>query len=337
MAIDVRLPQEPEAPCSILGEDGRLNGSDHGIPVADLVTLYKAMLAARRFDERMRGLQRQGRLAFYLAGSGEEAVAAAQAHAMSKQDWLFPGFRDIASLIVRGISLQTLAHQAFGNAQSPTLGRPLPVFRIHKERNIASTGSGGATHLPHAVGVGWAARLRQEDAVAVASFAEGAVASGEFHAALNFAGVFKAPVVFVCHAHDGVVVAPRSKGYCLAGVRVDGHDLVALASTIKGAVDHARAGGGATLVEAVMPAFSASQDPIARLRKHLDQLGIWDGARQDKVEAVLRNEIDEAIARAVAAPLPGTETLFTDILEAACPPRSLSPGPKAKTALGDQP
>ncbi|MBM3267825.1 MAG: hypothetical protein FJZ01_09275, partial [Candidatus Sericytochromatia bacterium] len=144
MAIDIRPPSEPEGlPRSVLAEDGAVRGQGPEVATADLVDLYRRMRLARRFDRALADLLRQGRIGFHLPGEGEEAVSAATAYALRASDWLFPAFRDLPAFLVRGVPLETLAHQAFGSAASPTLGRPLPLYFADRERRIATPGAGG--------------------------------------------------------------------------------------------------------------------------------------------------------------------------------------------------
>ncbi|MBM3274169.1 MAG: hypothetical protein FJZ00_03385 [Candidatus Sericytochromatia bacterium] len=349
MAVDIRLPQVPEVPHTVLAADGALPGQGPDIGTGDLLALYQAMLLARAFDNRLETLMRQGRLGFHLSGNGEEAVSAASAYVLDDADWLFPAFRDLSAYLVRGVPLETLAHQAFGSSRSPTLGHPLPLFLADAGRRIATPGAGGAAHLPHAVGAGWAARLRGDPAVALVSFNQGAVASGEFHAALNFAGVFQAPVIFVCRHHvsaeaaseDGRItkeavvlaaeahrgsattfptspagrvatIAARAKGYGIAGSRVDGSDLLALVATLRAAVARARAGDGPTLVEALLGG-AWSRDPLELLRRHLAHRGDWDAGRDQLLESDQRLAIQAALRKATAAGPPALETLWQGV------------------------
>jgi TPP-dependent pyruvate/acetoin dehydrogenase alpha subunit len=318
MAVDVRLPQEPDAPRTVLAEDGALHAQGPDIDREDLLALYQAMRLARSFDMQLETLLRQGRLGFHLAGAGEEAVSAASAHVLGEADWLFPAFRDLAAYLVRGIPLATLAHQAFGSSRSPTLGHPLPLYSADAARHVATPGAGGAAHLPHAVGAAWAAKLRGDSAVALVSFNQGAVASGEFHAALNFAGVFQAPVVFVCRhqIHDEATtmasIAARAKGYGIAGSRVDGSDLLALIAALRAAIGRARAGEGPTLVEALLGG-PWSRDPLILLRRHLTHRGDWDDTRDQQLATEQRLAIRGALREAAAACPPAPETIFQGV------------------------
>lgn len=322
MAIDIRVPQEPEVPRTLLAEDGALSGQGPDISGERLLALYQAMTLARRFDRQLADLLKQGRLGFHLPGNGEEAVSAATAHVLGPADWLFPAFRDVPAYLVRGVPLAMLAHQALGSAQSPTLGRPLPLYFADRSRRIATPGAGGATHLSHGVGAAWAAKLKGDPAVALVSFNHGAVASGEFHAALNFAGVFEAPVVFVCRHHapdsgdtDGAGATPiaaRAKGYGIAGARVDGSDILALIATLSAAVDRARSGGGPTLVE-VLLGGSHGRDPVELLRRHLAHRGEWDEPRESALQGEQEQAVQAALRDAAAAGPPPPESLTADV------------------------
>ncbi|MBU6428454.1 MAG: hypothetical protein KGR26_05565, partial [Cyanobacteria bacterium REEB65] len=295
--------------------DGKEPPAGHArdLPTERLQLLYRTIWLARQLDERFKQLQRQGEIPFYLPCTGHEAIGAAIAQVLAPGDWLFPGFRDLAAVVGRGVPLERIVHQVFGTGEASSQGRVLPVYQIHREHHVASSSAGGAAHLGHAVGVGWAAHLRHETTVALASFGEGAVASGEFHAALNFAGVFAAQVVFVCQNAAPVAsptslgaIAPLAAGYGIASERVDGADVLGAVQALEVAVDRAREGKGSTLVEVVI---APGADSEGQLRREFQLRGL-----QPAFDAAgLAAEISAAIAQARQAPPPDPATMFTDV------------------------
>ncbi len=314
MAIETREPSEPEAPRSVLDGNGHVVTAVPDIPAERLTALHRTMVVARRLDDRLALWQRQGAIPFHLSAHGHEAVGAAIAHALDRNDWLFGGFRDLPAVVGRGVPLERIAHQAFGSREAPSKGRVLPVYQIHRDFHIASASAVGAAHLVHATGVAWAARLRSEPTVALASFAGGVVASGEFHAALEFAGRFGVPVIFVCTNLEPEPVAPRADGYGLKGIRVDAVDVLAMVEALEFAVARARGGMGATLIEAVMPR-GAESDPVERFERYLRDRG----APTIDLPATDR-EIEAAIEGASQAPMPDPSTLFSDVWSTAVSP-----------------
>lgn len=322
LAIETREPSEPDIPLRlVLDRSGKVRAGAPDLPDDRLMGLYRTMVAAHRLDQRFVQLQRKGSLPFYLSSAGHEAAGAAIAQVLTAQDWLFPGFRDLAAIVGREVPLERIADGVFGTGAASTKGRPLPVYQIHRDFNIASSSACGAAHLGHAVGAAWAAKLRKDPIVALASFSGGSVASGEFHAALNFAAVFGAPVVFLCQNQDPTPIAPLAAGYGLPGVRVDGHDVLALIATLEQAVERARGGGGSTLVEALLPlevgspASKHSQDgpgpetPLSLFEHYLRHRGLRPEAALDGLDA----EIQAAIEQAGSNPPPDPQTLFSDV------------------------
>lgn len=296
----------------------------------DLLTLYKAMRQGRLFDRALTTLRSQGRLAFHLGSLGEEATSAASAYVLMREDWLFPAFRDVPAFLVRGVPLDHLAHQALGSTSSPTLGRPLPLYFADVSRRIAMTGAGGAAHLVHAVGTAWAAKLRREPVVAVTSFNRGAIASGECHAALNFAAVFQAPVVFLCRNRMGdtashgsgamasakgesLAVALRARGYGIPGVCVDGSDILALVAVLQPAIERARSGRGPTLIEAVIENLP-NRDPVLLLERHLIAQGKWGTAKEEVLTNNQAADINRALGAAARSGNPLVASLWSDVV-----------------------
>jgi 2-oxoisovalerate dehydrogenase E1 component alpha subunit len=332
----------------VLGADGKLVKGARApvIPDADLIRLFDSMLHIRVMDERMMRLQRQGRLGFYMTSTGEEASHFA-VYPLRAGDWIFPSYREQGAFFWRGYSSENFINQLYGNAADPVKGRQMPVHHSAHWLNIVSISSPVGTQIPQAVGTAWGAKITGKDDVVMVYFGEGTTSTGAFHVAMNFAGVSKAPVVFVCRNNGWAISTSRDKqtasktfaakaiGYGMPGVRVDGNDVLAVIQTATEAVDRARAGDGPTLIEARTyrrgahsssddpsvyrdpnePATWEALDPIARFRAHLKERGLWSEALE--AEIVQKHESEITRAHAVADKLgpPPLESMFDDVYE----------------------
>src|SRR5205809_6408737 len=231
------------------------------MPRETLLRLYREMVRLRTLDERMMTLQRQGRVGFYGACTGQEAATLASAIALDASDWIFPALREGGAMLLRGFPLVPYLCQIFGNAGDETKGRQMPSHMASKSVNQVSWSSCIGTQLPQAVGAAMAARIKGDRTVIAAYLGDGATSEGDFHVAMNFAGVFKAPVVFICQNNHWAISVPTAKqaasesiavkadAYGFPGVKVDGNDLLAVIAATRDAVERARSGGGPTLVE----------------------------------------------------------------------------------------
>lgn len=241
-------------PWALLGADGTLLDDTVDMHDPALLAMLAAMRKTRRLDEQVVSLQRQGQVGAYGSCRGQEAVQVATATALAETDWLFPTYRDLGALVVRGVPPTALVRIFRGSwhaGHDPHQHRVglicLPI----------------ATHLPHAVGFATAARTAGEDTVVLAYLGDGATSEGDCHEALNFAAVWKAPVVFVIENNQYAISLPvarqsgnpdlarRASGYGMPGMRVDGNDALACLFAARRAVRHARDGLGPVLIEAV--------------------------------------------------------------------------------------
>ena len=311
----------------------------------ELRRLYRVMVLARSLDVRGLQLQRSGRIGFFIGGMGQEAAHIGSAYALKPEDWVFPAYREIGSMLLRGITLKQLLNHYFANAEDVQKGRQITNLFGLKSINYVSGSAPIATQIPHAVGVALAAKLRGDPIVTLAYFGDGATSENDFHAGLNFAGVYKTPTVFFCQNNHWAISLPverqtasetiaiKAQAYGFEGIRVDGNDILAVYRTTKEAVDKARRGGGPTLIEAVtyrMGPHSSSddpkryraeeeleewqkRDPLVRFRKYLVKKGIWSDTDEKKAQADANRELDEAVAYAEKLPRPALETLFTDV------------------------
>src|SRR5215470_15901351 len=253
---------------SILDAKGRVDQAlEPAIPPDDLRRLYRTCLLARHFDERMLRFQRQGRIGTYLPARGHEAAVLGSVYPLRPTDWLVPVWREWAAYVWRGWPLENLIllYAGFSEGTSVPAGiRDLPV--------CVPMG----THVPHAVGLACAARARREDSVVLCYFGDGASSEGVCQEAMNFAGVFQAPIVFVCVNNQWAISIPRSRqtraktlahralAYGFPGIQVDGNDLLAMIVATQDAVERAREGRGPSLIEAVtyrLAPHSTADDP----------------------------------------------------------------------------
>jgi 2-oxoisovalerate dehydrogenase E1 component alpha subunit len=316
--------------------------------------LYRHMVLERHLDNRMLSLQRQGRIGFYGPAVGQEATIVGGAFAMMPQDWIFPQYRETGAALLRGLPLRTLICQFLGNADDLSKGRQMPCHYTWKDGRFVSISSVVGPRITQAVGAAWAAKIRGDDTAALVYFGDGASSTGEFHQGMNFAGVFVAPVVFLCNNNQYAIsvpfskqtaaktVAGRAKAYGFEGTRVDGMDALAVYRAVHDACLKAHEGGGPTLVEALTyrlgPHSSSDdparyrpegeleswqrRDPVDLFRKYLIHKALWSEDEDAHLAEAVEAEISVAIKEAEAVSLPRTETLFEDVY--AHPPGALA-------------
>ncbi len=345
------VPTEPrreeEAPFSILDKDGRVRDGVEApaVPDADALKLYRALLQVRLVDDRMMKLQRQGRLGFYMQSTGEEATHFGGAYPLRAGDWIFPSYREPGAAFWRGYSLRDFTNQLFGNAEDPIKGRQMPVHHSARWINYVSISSPVGTQIPQAVGMAWAAKISKKDDLAIVYFGEGATSTGQFHVGMNFAGVYKAPVIFFCRNNGWAISTSRDKqtasksfaikalAYGMPGIRVDGNDLLAVIAVVGDAAKRARAGEGPTLIEAVTyrrgghsssddpsqyrdPAEVTAweeNDPIERWRRYLVGRGLWSEKIHEQYSKEITDEILDALKHAETVGAPPVESMFDDV------------------------
>ena len=335
----------------VLDEDGREVATPPPLPDADLLALHRHMLKMRLLDQRMLSLQRQGRIGFYGMATGQEASVTGSAYPLRKGDWVFHALRETGVCLWRGTSLYDLVCQLIGNSGDVLLGRQMPMHFSDRKVNSVAWSSVIGTQLPHAMGAAYAAKLLKHDTVCVGYIGDGGTSIGDFHAAMNFAAVWKVPMVFFCQNNHWAISVPLSAqtasssiavkavAYGMPGVRVDGNDLLAVIAAQREAVDRARSGGGPTLIESVtfrMGGHSSSddptryrdaalvqvwekRDPVARFGTWLRGKGLLTDALVEQWTTEIQDELSAAITAAEALPAPGIETIFTDVY-ASMPP-----------------
>lgn len=320
-----------DEPRRVLDDEGAIVPGSKVPEIADeeLVRIHATMLLARRMDERMMQLQRQGRIGFYVPSTGEEATHLA-VQPLRQSDWIFPSYRDQGAWFWRGHGVASYVHQLFGNAADPTKGRQIPTYHASREAGMVSVSAPPGTQLPQAVGAAYAAKLQRTGDVVMAFFGDGAAATGDFHTGMNFAGVYQVPVVFVCRNRGPAATAPaaqhaasarfaaRGRGYGIPVVRVDGGDVLAVVQAAAEAVARARAGEGPSLIEASIDLRSgraAKTDPLQRFRTHLQQRGLVSAEREAEILRQHDQAIDQALEQAAATGAPLVDSLFDDVYE----------------------
>jgi pyruvate dehydrogenase E1 component alpha subunit len=331
---------------SVLREDGTIEPSvDPHIPVERLFLAYRHMRRLRLLDARMIVLQRQGRVGFYGACTGQEAVPIATGLVAGENDWVFPALREQSVMLVRGFPLASFVAQVFGNSGDVLKGRQMPSHPSGKLVHQVSWSSCIGPQIPQAVGAAWAMKQAKASSIAFGFSGDGATSQPDFHAAMTFAAAFKAPVVIVCQNNHWSISVPtarqtasrtlavKARAYGIPGVRVDGNDLLAMHAVLDTARRRALSGEGPTFIEALtyrIGAHSTSddptryrsddeveawkrKDPVERLARHLRVIGALDDARDAALDSELSNEIGAVIKEVEALPPPARTTLFDDV------------------------
>ena len=337
----------------VLDEGGAARGPWD--PKLDAETLRKglaAMLTTRVFDDRMVKAQRQGKTPFYMKCTGEEAIAVAQGMTLNRDDMCFASYRQQGLLIARDWPPFDMMCEIYANPLDRLKGRQLPVLYSVREAGFFTLSGNLATQFPQAVGWAMASAYKGDTKIAAAWIGEGASAEGDFHQAMTFAAVYRAPVILnivnnqwaisssqEVAGGDEATFASRAIGFGFPGIRVDGNDFLAVAAVTRWAAERARANLGPTLIEHFTYRASAHStsddpsryrpndeykhwplgDPIARLKAHLSALGEWDDARHGALEKEIEARIDADNKKAQAlgvhggGPYHDPATMFEDV------------------------
>ena len=341
----------------VLDEQGRALGP--WAPEVDVALLQRglrAMLRTRAFDARMQIAQRQKKISFYMQCLGEEAIATAHALALQDGDMCFPTYRQQGLLLARDdIPMAELMCQLMSNTRDPMRGRQLPVMYSYKRAGFFSISGNLATQFIQAVGWGMASAIKGDTKIASAWIGDGSTAEADFHTALTFAHVYRAPVILnvvnnqwaistfqAIAGGEATTFAARGAGCGIASLRVDGNDFLAVLAASRWAAERARSNLGPTLIEWVTyraGAHSTSDDPtryrpaddwqrfplgdpIERLKRHLVQLGAWSEQQHEDVRQALDVEVLAALKEAerhggalIDNHIPPIETMFEDVYE----------------------
>jgi 2-oxoisovalerate dehydrogenase E1 component alpha subunit len=339
----------------VLDDDGAAVGPwAPGLPADVLRQGLRAMMLTRAFDDRMYRAQRQGKTSFYMKCRGEEAVAVAQATALQPDDMCFPTYRQQGLLIARGCPLLDMMNQVLSNADDPLKGRQLPVLYSFRDYGFFSISGNLGTQYSQAVGWAMASALKHDRLIASAWIGDGSTAEGDFHHALTFASVYRAPAIlnvvnnqWAISSFHGIAgdndspFASRATGYGLPALRVDGNDFLAVYAASKWAADRARANLGTTLIEHVTyraeghstsddpsqyrPVEEAAAwplgDPVRRLSRHLIALGEWSDEQHAAQEKDVTEQVRavareaEAIGTLSSGSRPSVRTMFEDVFK----------------------
>ncbi len=325
-------PSETHALCHsmvrVLDDNDQAVGPwDPRLDADTLRRMLRDMMTVRIFDDRMYRAQRQGKTSFYMKATGEEAVAVAAAHALASDDMCFPTYRQQGLLIARDYPLVEMMNQIYSNQGDRLKGRQLPIMYSDRPSGFFSISGNLATQYPQAVGWAMASAIKGDSRIAAGWIGDGATAEGDFHNAVTFAGVYRAPVIlnivnnqWAISTFSGIAgaelttFAARAIGYGIAGLRIDGNDALAVHAATRWAADRARSNLGPTLIELFtyrVEGHSTSDDPsgyrprnsgaawplgdpIERLKRHLIALGEWDDERHGDLEEKLSVEVRAA-------------------------------------------
>lgn len=338
-----------KAPISLLSSAGLWQAPfDLATPPETLLALYRDLVTARLADERLGRLQRMGKTSFVAPAAGHEGAQIAMAHAMkSGFDWFFPYYRDLGAVLALGMPPREVFAQHLATRADPNKGRQMPAHPGSAALNVFTAASPIASHVPPAVGTAISMKLQNTGQVTVVSFGDGATSEGDFHAAINFAGVQGAPIVFVCQNNRYAIsvdyrkqtasesIAIKAQAYGMPGYLVDGMDTLASLLVMEEAIAHARDGRGPVLVELLVYRYGGhsssddashyrsseeveawwQRDPLPRFRGLLESQGLWDEMREEALRKELEQILAEALAEAEASgPIP-TEWLFEDVYD----------------------
>ncbi|MCX7562554.1 thiamine pyrophosphate-dependent enzyme [Xanthomonadaceae bacterium XH05] len=337
----------------VLDDDGNAVGDwAKDIPDEHLLRALHAMLKTRAYDARLLIAQRQKKTSFYIQCLGEEAIAVGQTLALRDGDMHFPTYRQQGILISKGVSLVEMMCQVLSNAADPLKGRQLPIMYSYKQHGFFSISGNLTTQYIQAVGWAMASAIKGDTKIAAAWVGDGATAEGDFHAALTFAQVYRAPVILnvvnnqwaistfqAIAGGENTTLATRGLGYGIPSVRVDGNDVLAVYTVSRWAAARARANLGPTLIEWITyragphstsddpskyrPADDAQHfplgDPIERLKKHLIVRGLWSEEKHEQTRAELDAEMSAALKEAETHGAlgsdnrPGAADMFEDV------------------------
>ncbi|MGH2757366.1 MAG: thiamine pyrophosphate-dependent dehydrogenase E1 component subunit alpha [Actinomycetota bacterium] len=327
-------------PIRVIGDGAKLPDGPvpEGLSDKDLVELYRWLVLLRAFDERAVTLQRQGRIGTYALYWGEEGTQAGALYACDDADWVFPSYRQNAIGLLRGVPAATVLSwwRGYGGVHG---------FWNPREHRVGPICVPIATHLPHAVGLAWAAKIRNDPIASLSWFGDGATSEGDFHEAMNFASVLKIPTVFFCVNNQWAISTPISKqmatdniavkatAYGMPGVRVDGFDPVACWKVTKDALDRARAGDGPTLIEAYcyrLRAHGTADDPrlyrdesetekwahlepVGRMAGFLGRVGLMDDTQDEAIKQEAKAAIAASVKEMEAIEQPDQDILFQHV------------------------
>ncbi|MEM0350122.1 MAG: pyruvate dehydrogenase (acetyl-transferring) E1 component subunit alpha [Candidatus Caldarchaeum sp.] len=309
-----------------------------------LSSMYRDMVVARVLDRWLMRLQRMGKIGIHAPSEGQEAAGVGTAYALGENDWIFPLYRELPVFVARRVPIAEIVNRNLANSADPLKGRDFAVYGDIGCR-IVPAPIPVAVHIPAAVGFALSLKYKKLKEVVINYFGDGATSKGDFHEAFNFAGVFKAPIVFVCVNNQYAISVPVSRqtaverlsvkalAYGFEGVSVDGNDVIACYLAARSAVEKARSGKGPTLIEAVTyrigPHTTADdpsryrtdeevemwrrKDPISRLRNHLIKRGLWSMDEDEKLWQTTEETIRKTIEECENIPPLPPESILKDV------------------------
>lgn len=316
-------------------KDAEVRHEALGLDEDDLLKIYRYMLLARRVDERSWVLHRQGKAAFVISCQGHEAAQVGAAYKLRPgYDYIYPYYRDSALTLTLGQTALDQFLSLLAREEDPNSGgRQMPGHFSSRELNIVTASAPVGVQYPQATGSALAFKMRGEDGVVLACGGEASTSGGDWHEAMNFAGIHDLPVVFLVENNVYAISVPeklqiagsivgRAEGYGFPGIEVDGNDVLAVCEAAKGAFERARSGAGPTLIEAKTYRLAAhssddddrryrereeieewrQKDPILRFERYLEEAGVLDKEKKEKIAARIKSEIDEAVKYAEKAP-----------------------------------
>lgn len=327
----------------VLDEQGNIDESLHPDLSEDKAKeMYHIMVLLRTLDEKLFALQRSGKIGTYAQTRGQEAAQIGSGFALEERDWVVPSFREMGVFLARGADKQKLV-QAW-NGDTRAFANPEHDHNLPISIPIAS-------QTLHATGIAWASQIQKKDEVTIVYFGDGATSQGDFNEALNFAGVFKLPVVFFCQNNQWAISTPREKqtaaqtiaqraiGFGVEGIQIDGNDMLAVYKATTEAVAKARRGEGPTLIEAItfrMGDHTTSddsakyrkeellkeweaKDPLKRVEEYFKKKGTWTEEYGTWVKETVQKEVEDAVERGLHIGSDPDPTQFFDELYATIP------------------
>jgi 2-oxoisovalerate dehydrogenase E1 component len=330
--------------------DNNLSHRDLGLDDAAAVEMYRLMLLTRRVDDRMFALQRQGRAPFVVGASGHEAVQVASVFALDREhDWILPYYRDMGVALAWGFKPEDVFLGLFAKGSDPMSGgRQLPGHWSDPDLRVLTQSSVIGTQYPHAAGIAHGLRLNDSDAVTVVYGGEGSTSEGDWHEAMNWAGIHKLGLIFVIENNRYAISVPseeevagslatRAAGYGFVGVEVDGNRPLEVLEVMQEAVERARRGDGPTLIEAETYRYYAhtsddndslyrtreevetwrKRDPVAWMRQYLIESRLLTESQEEELDSNVISTLIEAveIAEKAAAPHEPTSRVYARVIE----------------------
>ena len=322
-----------------------------GLSEETLLGLYRCLLTTRLLDERLRKLFRQGRYAgTYFSAVGQEACTVGACYGLRDEDIVGPSHREIGASVTKGIPLKEMVAQIYARSNSPDKGKTHPCHYGSRKKGVITPASTVAGQTVVATGCAMAFKIQKKDNIAVAFFGEGATARGGWHEALNYAGIHKLPIVYICQNNfwaesvpaslQGAIekFADRAKAYGFPGLTIDGNDVVEVYKTTQEAIKRARSGEGPTFIECLTYRWYGhseidpadyrpkeevehwkARDPIPRHEKLLTDLGLLSPEAREAIVEDIESAIDEAVKEAESAPYSEPEEAYIDVYSPAFP------------------